>query len=83
MSEKGAQTPVAWTRLRAPQGSMNPSSADSVKATVATSPLQAKYGTAIDPESTREILAKKLSAASAAASAKDEAASAQADYELM
>ena len=83
MSEKGAQTPVAWTRLRAPQGSMNPSSADSVKATVATSPLQAKYGTAIDPESAREILAKKLSAASAAASAKDEAASAQADYELM
>ncbi|HEY9497668.1 MAG TPA: helicase HerA-like domain-containing protein, partial [Terrimesophilobacter sp.] len=83
MSEKGAPTPVAWTRLRAPQGSMDPSPADSVKATVAASPLQAKYGTAIDPDSAREILAKKLAAASAAQAAKDEAASAQADYERM
>jgi Bacterial protein of unknown function (DUF853). len=62
---------------------MDPSPADSVKATVAASPLQAKYGTAIDPDSAREILAKKLAAASAAQAAKDEAASAQADYERM
>ncbi|MBB5633471.1 hypothetical protein BKA04_001694 [Cryobacterium mesophilum] len=90
MSETGAPTPVAWTRLRAPEGSMDPASADAVKAAVAGSPLQAKYGTAVDPESAREILAKKLAAASAAASAqadaaaaRDEAAQAQADYERM
>lgn len=90
MSETGAPTPVAWTRMRAPQGFMDPASADAVKAAVAASPLQAKYGKVIDPESAREILAKKLAAASAAASAQrdaqtalDEAAQARADYERM
>jgi hypothetical protein len=83
MSETGAPTPVAWTRVRAPQGSMDPSPADAVKAAIAASPLQAKYGQVIDPESAREILAKKLAAASAAASAADEAAQAKADYERM
>jgi Predicted ATPase len=63
MSEKGAPTPVAWTRLRAPQGSMEP--AAGIAAAVAASPLQAKYGTALDPESAREILAGKLAAAAA------------------
>ncbi|WP_346232467.1 helicase HerA-like domain-containing protein [Parafrigoribacterium mesophilum] len=67
MSEKGAPTPVAWTRLRAPQGSMDPSPAAAIAATIAASPLQAKYGTPIDPESAREILGRKLDAAAAAA----------------
>ncbi len=83
MSETGAPTPVAWTRVRAPQGSMDPSPADAVEAAVAASPLQSRYGQVIDPESAREILAKKLASASAAASAQDEAAQAQADYERM
>lgn len=83
MSETGAPTPVAWTRVRAPQGSMDPSSIEAVKSAIAASPLQAKYGKVIDPESAREILAKKLAAASAAASAADEAAQAKADYERM
>ncbi|HUG51424.1 MAG TPA: helicase HerA-like domain-containing protein [Terrimesophilobacter sp.] len=67
MSERGAPTPVAWTRLRAPQGSMDPSSAAAIAAVIAASPLQAKYGTALDPDSAREILSRKLDAAAAAA----------------
>ncbi|MEO6943281.1 MAG: helicase HerA-like domain-containing protein [Lacisediminihabitans sp.] len=71
MSERGAPTPVAWTRLRAPQGSMGPSPAAAIAAAIAGSPLQAKYGTALDPDSAREILSRKLDAAAEAATAKD------------
>jgi DNA helicase HerA-like ATPase len=69
MNEKGAPTPVAWTRLRAPQGSMSPTPTDRIDATVAASPLLAKYGTTIDNESAREILGRKLEAAAAEAAA--------------
>ncbi|NRQ49256.1 helicase HerA-like domain-containing protein [Aeromicrobium stalagmiti] len=67
MSDKGAPTPVAWTRLRAPQGSMDPTPSDQIQAAVASSPLLAKYGTAVDPESASEILGAKGAAAAAAA----------------
>jgi uncharacterized protein len=67
MNERGAPSPVAWTRLRAPQGSMVPTPADQMLATVRASPLSATYGTAIDRESAREILAAKMNAAAAAA----------------
>jgi uncharacterized protein len=85
MSEKGAPTPVAWTRLRAPQGSMDPSPPAAVAAAVAASPLQAKYGTVSDPESAREILSKKLdaAAAAAAAAAHEHAADVNEEYERM
>ncbi len=56
MSDKGAPTPVAWTRLRAPQGSMDPTPSDQIEAAVAASPLLAKYGTAVNSESASEIL---------------------------
>jgi DNA helicase HerA-like ATPase len=56
MNDKGAPSPVAWTRVRAPQGSMDPTPAEQMTATVAASPLLAKYGTAIDPQSAGEIL---------------------------
>ena len=32
MNEKGAPSPVAWTRVRAPQGSMDPTPADQIEA---------------------------------------------------
>ena len=48
LSERGAPTPVAWTRLRAPVSLMAPTDAAAVTAAVAASPLQAKYGTALD-----------------------------------
>ncbi|MDP3207880.1 MAG: DUF853 family protein, partial [Rhodoglobus sp.] len=91
MNEKGAPSPVAWTRLRAPQGSMSPTAAADMQATVNASPLFGTYGTAVDRDSAREILAVKMNAAAeadarreadkvAAARAK-EAAKAQSDYD--
>jgi DNA helicase HerA-like ATPase len=59
MNEEGAPTPVAWTRLRAPQGSMAPTPADVVAASVAASPLRARYGTPADPVSAQELLADR------------------------
>lgn len=83
MSEKGAPTPVAWTRLRAPQGLMSPTPDPAIDAAVKASPLLAKYGTAIDRESARELLAAKMKAADDAAAAEEAAlAKAKADAEL-
>ncbi|OBJ01299.1 ATPase [Mycobacterium alsense] len=44
LSEKGAPTPVAWTRMRVPRSLMAAIGADEVAAAVKDSPLQAKYG---------------------------------------
>lgn len=82
MSERGAPTPVAWTRLRAPQGLMSPTPDAQIETAVAASPLLAKYGTAVDPLSAREILTAKMNAAAAAAAAEEAAlAKAKADAE--
>jgi DNA helicase HerA-like ATPase len=62
LSETGAPTPVAWTRLRAPQTLMAPSGSDVVRGVVAASPLQQRYGTAVDRQSAYEILSAKLAA---------------------
>jgi len=81
MNEQGAPTPVAWTRLRAPQGSMEPMPTAEMEARVASSALLATYGTAVDPDSAREVLARRMEAAaaqSAAADAAEQAATAEA-----
>ncbi|KRC60635.1 ATPase [Agromyces sp. Root81] len=86
MNEKGAPSPVAWTRLRAPQASMSPSPDAVIDAAVAASPLLAKYGTGIDRESAHEILTKKLADAAAKVDAEEAAAAkarADAEYEKM
>jgi DNA helicase HerA-like ATPase len=72
MNEKGAPSPVAWTRVRAPQGSMEPTPAEQIKATVDASPLLAKYGTAVDPESAAEMIGAKEAAAAAREKAREE-----------
>jgi len=77
MNEKGAPTPVAWTRLRAPQGSMSPTDDAVMAAAVAASPLMATYGTAVDRESAREILAAKMNAAAEADAAAEAAEAAE------
>ncbi len=77
MDERGAPTPVAWTRLRAPESLMAPTDAAAMQATVTASPRHAKYATAIDRESARELLAKKLEAGAEKA-ASDKAAQEQA-----
>jgi DNA helicase HerA-like ATPase len=82
MSEDGAPTPVAWTRLRAPQALMSPSPAAVVESAVSASPLQARYGSAVDRESARELLTARLEAATAAARrTEEEAAAAKAESE--
>ena len=60
MNERGAPTPVAWTRLRAPESLMDAAPSAGMEAAVKASPLAAKYAEAIDRESARELLAKKL-----------------------
>src|SRR6187397_2528632 len=55
MSEKGAPTPVAWTRLRAPQGLMSPTPDPQIAAAVAAAAILSRYGTTVDRESAREI----------------------------
>ncbi len=60
MNERGAPTPVAWTRLRAPESRMAPADPAAMQATVSSSPRHAKYAEAIDRESAREKLAGRL-----------------------
>ena len=73
MNEKGAPTPVAWTRLRAPQGLMSPTPDPDIERAVHASPLLARYGTPIDRESAREILTAKMNAAAEAEAAAEQA----------
>ena len=58
LSEKGAPTPVAWTRMRAPESLMAPSAESLLSQAVASSPLAAKYATALERESASEMLGK-------------------------
>ena len=65
LSERGVPTPVAWTRLQAPQSLMGPTEAALMQQMVAGSTLWPKYGVAIDRESAYERLAARLAAAQA------------------
>lgn len=79
MDERGTPTPVAWTRLFAPRASMSPIPAADLAAAVSASPLFARYGTPIDRESAREILAVRMQAATDAREAAERAKQAAAD----
>ncbi|GGC23993.1 ATPase [Brevibacterium sediminis] len=81
MDPDGAPTPVAPTRMRAPESKMGPMSEDEIKAAVAASPQHEKYGTAIDNESAREILAKRLEGGSEAHAEEQKSAPADAPAE--
>ncbi|MEJ7651253.1 MAG: helicase HerA-like domain-containing protein [Nakamurella sp.] len=61
LSEKGAPTPVAWTRVRAPRSLMAPSAADVVAGVITASTVQPKYSQALDRESAYEKLTQRLS----------------------
>jgi uncharacterized protein len=63
LSERGAPTPVAWTRLRAPQSLMAPTAPAAVQAAVAASPLAPKYAQLVDRESAYERLAGRMTPA--------------------
>jgi len=59
LSEKGAPTPVAWTRMRAPQSLMDPSPEAVLDAAIEASPLRAKYWEAVERESALEMLTEQ------------------------
>jgi hypothetical protein len=63
LSETGVPTPVVHTRVTPPASRMGP--ADDIEAKAKASPLWAKYGTRVDNQSAREILAARLDSAQA------------------
>src|SRR5262245_48846930 len=67
LSEKGAPTPVAWTRMRSPRSLMGAIGNDRIAAAAKANPLQAKYGQTIDPQSAYEILQAKVAPVPASA----------------
>ncbi|WP_081683820.1 helicase HerA-like domain-containing protein [Granulicoccus phenolivorans] len=60
MDPDGAPTPVAWTRMYAPQTLMAPTPDAEMQQIVSASPLYSKYAEPIDRDSAREMLARKL-----------------------
>ena len=60
LSEKGAPTPVAWTRMRAPRSLMDTIGPDAIAAAAKASPLQAEYGQTVDRDSAYERLTARL-----------------------
>ncbi|WP_117214528.1 helicase HerA-like domain-containing protein [Allorhizocola rhizosphaerae] len=65
LNEKGAPTPVAWTRLRAPQSLMAAVDQTTMSAMAAASSLLPKYSQVVDRESAYEMLAARIAAATA------------------
>jgi DNA helicase HerA-like ATPase len=70
LSDKGAPTPVAWTRLRAPRGLMDPAPESVIDAAVTASPQSAKYADVLDRESAYEKLTARAQTAAKAAEEK-------------
>lgn len=74
LNPNGAPTPVAWTRMRAPESLMGPMEAQMMAGGVAQSGMMRKYGAEIDRDSAHEILTRKLEAGAAAAQEEAKAA---------
>ncbi|MDQ3106563.1 MAG: DUF853 domain-containing protein [Actinomycetota bacterium] len=72
LSERGAPTPVVWTKLLPPQSQMAAIGDDAVTAAAEADGIWSKYAVEVDRDSAREKLAGKL-AESAAADAADDA----------
>jgi DNA helicase HerA-like ATPase len=62
LSERGAPTPVAWTRLRAPRSLMDTIGDEAIKQAAASSELHGKYAQSVDRESAYEMMAQKMAA---------------------
>jgi uncharacterized protein len=74
LSERGAPTPVVWTKLCPPRSLMAAIPAGSVEAAAKGSALWARYAEEIDRESARERLEAKVAAGRAEPAAADRAA---------
>ncbi|UXN33126.1 DUF853 domain-containing protein [Glutamicibacter sp. M10] len=59
LDEKGAPTPVAWTKMSSPGSNIGPASPEVLDSNLKASPLAARYATAVDRESAREMLEAK------------------------
>ncbi|WP_159612110.1 helicase HerA-like domain-containing protein [Glutamicibacter sp. JC586] len=59
LGEKGAPTPVAWTKMSSPGSNIGPASPEVLDANLKASPLAARYAAAVDRESAREMLDAK------------------------
>jgi len=66
LSERGAPTPVVWTRMRPPRSLMAAIGEEAVDQGAKDSSLWSKYATEIDRESAREKLGARLAEAAAA-----------------
>jgi uncharacterized protein len=69
LSEKGAPTPVAWTRMRPPTSLMAAIDTAEIERAAKDSSIWSTYATAIDRESAREKLAAKTAAGATPANA--------------
>ena len=69
LSERGAPTPVVWTRLRPPLSLMAAIETEAIDRAARDSSLWSKYADEIDRESAREKLAARMAAAAEAAAA--------------
>src|SRR4249919_1371613 len=67
MDPDGAPTPVAWTRMRAPESLMAPTPDEVLRPGIAASALMAKYGQPLDRDSAYEKLARELQVGAQAA----------------
>ncbi len=67
LSERGVPTPVAWTRMKAPNSLMDPSSQATLDGVIAASSIGPKYAAVLDRESAYEMLTKRLQAQTPAA----------------
>jgi hypothetical protein len=73
MNERGAPTPDAGTRLRAPESLMGPADPAAMRAAVEASPGWATYSQAVDRESASETLAARMQAGAEKAAAEEAA----------
>jgi DNA double-strand break repair helicase HerA and related ATPase len=67
LSPKGVPTPLAATKLLPPDSRMAPLTPDELASAANASPLTAKYGQAVDPQSAHEIITARIAAAHAQA----------------
>ncbi|WP_280339937.1 helicase HerA-like domain-containing protein [Nocardia neocaledoniensis] len=81
LSEKGAPTPVAWTRIAPPTSLMDTIGDDAIKSKALSSPLQGKYGQSVDRESAYEMLLASVAAAEPAPETPEPAGRSQAQRE--
>ncbi|HET9442736.1 MAG TPA: helicase HerA-like domain-containing protein, partial [Acidimicrobiales bacterium] len=74
LSERGAPTPVVWTRLRPPRSLMAAIGDEAIDEAARRSPSWAGYAEEVDRESAREKLAGRLAEAAAAGAGDDDEA---------